>query len=38
MQRYGGEIDGFYAQLKHEVGKGRLQEPEVAELTLVEAG
>jgi type I restriction enzyme S subunit len=37
-QRYGGEIDGFYAQLKHEVGKGWLQEPEVAELTLVEAG
>lgn len=31
-QRFGGEIDGFYAQLKHEVAKGWIVEPEVAEM------
>lgn len=31
-QRFGGEIDGFYAQLKREVARGWIVEPEVAEM------
>jgi len=31
-QRYGGEIDAFYAQLKTEVAHGWVQEPAVAEM------
>lgn len=31
-QRFGGEIDSFYAQLKHEVAQGWIVEPEVAEM------
>lgn len=31
-QRFGGEIGGFYAQLKHEVAQGWIVEPEVAEM------
>lgn len=31
-QRFGGEIDAFYAQLKTEVAHGWLLEPEVAEM------
>lgn len=37
-QRYGGEIDAFYRQLKIEVEKGWIIEPEVAEMREVEAG
>jgi len=37
-QRYGGDIDAFYAQLKLEVGKGWIEEPSVAEVREVEAG
>jgi type I restriction enzyme S subunit len=29
-QRFGGEIDAFYAQLKQEVAQGWIREPEVA--------
>lgn len=36
-QRYGGDIDAFYQQLKREVGKGWIAEPEVAEMRSVEA-
>lgn len=35
-QRYGGEIDAFYQQLKVEVGRGWILEPGVAELREVE--
>lgn len=31
-QRFGGEIDAFYAQLKTEVAHGWVQEPAVAEM------
>ncbi|MFL0350528.1 restriction endonuclease subunit S [Stenotrophomonas lactitubi] len=31
-QRYGGEIDAFYAQLKTEVARGWIAEPEVAQV------
>lgn len=31
-QRFGGEIDAFYAQLKLEVEKGWIQEPEMAKM------
>lgn len=31
-QRFGGEIDAFYAQLKNEVAHGWIAEPEVAEM------
>jgi type I restriction enzyme S subunit len=31
-QRFGGEIDAFYAQLKQEVAHGWIQQPEVAEM------
>jgi len=31
-QRFGGEIDAFYAQLKHEVALGWIREPAVAEM------
>lgn len=31
-QRFGGEIDSFYAQLKHEVAQGWIAEPEVAKM------
>jgi type I restriction enzyme, S subunit len=37
-QRYGGDIDAFYRQLKFEVEKGWIIEPEVAEMREVEAG
>lgn len=37
-QRYGGEIDAFYRQLKIEVEKGWILEPEEAEMREVEAG
>ena len=37
-QRFGGEIDAFYAQLKLEVGRGWILEPAVAEMREVEAG
>lgn len=37
-QRYGGEIDAFYAQLKQEVGKGWIAEPAIAEMRETEAG
>ncbi|MGZ4955930.1 MAG: restriction endonuclease subunit S [Methylobacter sp.] len=37
-QRYGGDIDAFYAQLKLEVGKGWIEEPAIAEMREVEAG
>ena len=36
-QRFGGEIDAFYAQLKTEVAHGWIQEPEVAEMRQVTA-
>ncbi|WP_434149148.1 restriction endonuclease subunit S [Methylocaldum gracile subsp. desertum] len=36
-QRFGGEIDAFYAQLKLEVSKGWIREPAVAEMRVVEA-
>jgi len=36
-QRYGGEIDPFYQQLKIEVEKGWNAEPEVAEMREIEA-
>ena len=35
-QRFGGEIDAFYAQLKLEVDKGWILEPEVAKLRQLE--
>ncbi|PSD44476.1 type I restriction endonuclease subunit R, partial [Stenotrophomonas maltophilia] len=31
-QRFGGEIDAFYAQLKTEVARGWIAEPEVAQV------
>jgi type I restriction enzyme, S subunit len=31
-QRFGGEIDAFYAQLKHEVAQGWIREPAIAEM------
>lgn len=37
-QRYGGDIDTFYAQLKLEVGKGWIEEPAIAEMRETEAG
>ncbi len=37
-QRYGGDIDAFYAQLKLEVGKGWIEEPAIAEMRETEAG
>lgn len=37
-QRYGGEIDAFYAQLKQEVGKGWIAEPAIAEMRETETG
>jgi type I restriction enzyme S subunit len=37
-QRYGGDIDAFYAQLKLEVGKGWIEEPAIAEMREVEEG
>ncbi|MDO9105781.1 MAG: restriction endonuclease subunit S [Methylovulum sp.] len=37
-QRYGGEIDAFYAQLNQEVGKGWIAEPTIAEMRETEAG
>ncbi|WP_133716357.1 restriction endonuclease subunit S [Methylocaldum gracile] len=36
-QRFGGEIDAFYAQLKLEVSKGWIREPAVAEMRVAEA-
>jgi type I restriction enzyme S subunit len=36
-QRFGGEIDAFYAQLKLEVGKGWIKEPTPAEMRELEA-
>jgi len=36
-QRYGGEIDAFYTQLKLEVGKGWIKEPSDAEMREAEA-
>ncbi len=36
-QRFGGEIDAFYAQLKLEVGKGWIAEPLMAEMHETEA-
>jgi type I restriction enzyme, S subunit len=36
-QRFGGEIDAFYAQLKHEVAQGWIREPEPADVRVVEA-
>ncbi len=36
-QRFGGEIDAFYAQLKHEVAQGWIREPEQADVQVVEA-
>ena len=36
-QRFGGEIDAFYAQLKHEVAQGWIREPEPADVQVVEA-
>lgn len=33
-QRYGGEIDAFYAQLKTEVARGWIVEPAVAEMRI----
>ena len=36
-QRFGGEIDAFYAQLKTEVAHGWIQEPAVAEMREKEA-
>ncbi|MCD2450281.1 hypothetical protein GO003_007775 [Methylicorpusculum oleiharenae] len=35
-QRFGGEIDAFYAQLKLEVDKGWIQEPEMAKMRQLE--
>lgn len=35
-QRFGGEIDAFYAQLKLEVGKGWIREPEEAVMRIQE--
>lgn len=35
-QRYGGDIDVFYAQLKLEVGKGWIEEPAIAEMRETE--
>lgn len=37
-QRFGGDIDAFYAQLKLEIAKGWIAEPAVAEMREVEAG
>jgi type I restriction enzyme, S subunit len=37
-QRYGGEIDAFYQQLKIEVEKGWIVEPNLAEMREAEAG
>jgi type I restriction enzyme S subunit len=37
-QRYGGDIDVFYAQLKLKVGKGWIAEPAIAEMRETEAG
>ncbi len=37
-QRFGGEIDAFYAQLKQEVAHGWIQQPEVAEMREKAAG
>jgi len=37
-QRYGGEIDAFYAQLKQEVGKGWIAEPAIAQMRETEKG
>lgn len=37
-QRFGGEIDAFYAQLKTEVAQGWITEPAAAEMRVVEAG
>lgn len=36
-QRFGGEIDAFYAQLKHEVAQGWIQEPAQADVQVIEA-
>jgi len=36
-QRFGGEIDAFYVQLKLEVSKGWILEPTVAEMREIEA-
>lgn len=36
-QRFGGEIDAFYAQLKTEVAHGWIQEPEPAQMREVQA-
>jgi type I restriction enzyme S subunit len=36
-QRYGGEIGAFYQQLKVEIARGWVLEPEVAEMRTVEA-
>jgi type I restriction enzyme S subunit len=37
-QRYGGDIDAFYDQLKLEVGKGWIKEPADAGMHETEAG
>jgi len=37
-QRFGGEIDAFYAQLKLEVSRGWILEPAIAEMREIEAG
>lgn len=37
-QRFGGEIDAFYAQLKREVSHGWIQQPAVAEMGEKAAG
>ena len=37
-QRFGGDIDAFYAQLKLEVGKGWIKEPADAGMRETEAG
>lgn len=36
-QRFGGEIDAFYAQLKYEVAQGWIREPEPADVQVIEA-
>jgi type I restriction enzyme, S subunit len=33
-QRFGGEIDAFYSQLKLEIGNGWILEPAVAEMQV----
>ncbi len=38
LQRYGGDIDAFYAQLKLEVGKGWIEETAIAEMRETEMG